>query len=692
MNTSVDLDRLCIATMRTLAIDAIEKANSGHPGTPLDAAPVAYALWQRHLRYDPADPEWINRDRFVLSAGHGSMLLYALIHLTGIRAAAKSYGDRLGGPALTLEDIKEFRQLHSRCPGHPEFGWTSGVEATTGPLGQGVAMSVGMAIAQRHLAARYNRPGFDLLDFRVYSLAGDGCMMEGLSGEAASLAGHLRLSNLCWIYDRNHVTIEGRTDLAFTEDVAARFAGYGWHVVHVADANDLAQIDRALDAAGAATDRPTLIIADSVIGYGAPHKQGTAEAHGEPLGKTEARLAKEAYGWDPDASFLVPPEVKEHFAAGIGRRGTAARAAWGELFAAYRRQHPDLAAELEAIMAGGLPDGWDQELPVYPADPKGKATREVSGAVLNALAPRVPWLIGGAADLAPSTKTYLKFDGAGSFQAGSPQGRNLHFGVREHAMYAAANGMALTKLRPFVAGFFVFTDYCRPAIRLSALMETPVIGVWTHDSVGVGEDGPTHQPVEHLASFRAMPGVCVMRPADANETVEAYRAILRNHDKPVCLVLSRQALPTLDRTRFGAAAGVARGAYVVADAPGGRPEVILIGTGSEVALCVAAWEQLTAAGVQARVVSMPSWDLFEAQDQAYRDKVLPPGVNARVAVEQGSPLGWERYVGSHGAVLAIRTFGASAPGPVVQEHFGFTVEGVIEAARAQLSRVNGQEN
>lgn len=692
MSTSVDLDQLCITTMRTLAIDAIEKANSGHPGTPLDAAPLAYALWQRHLRYDPADPDWINRDRFVLSAGHGSMLLYALIHLAGVKATAKTYGNRIGGPAVTSDDIRSFRQLHSRCPGHPEYGWTSGVEATTGPLGQGVALSVGMAIAQRHLAARYNRPGFDIVDFRVYALAGDGCMMEGLSSEAASLAGHLRLSNLCWIYDRNRVSIEGHTDLAFTEDVAARFASYGWHILHVDDANDLSQIDRALDAAGAASDRPTLVIVDSVIGYGAPHKQDTAAVHGEPLGKEEARLTKQAYGWDPDASFLVPPAVKEHFAAGLGRRGAAAHAAWTTLFAAYREKYPTLAAELDLIRSGGLPDGWDQDLPVYPADAKGKATREVSGAVLNAMAPRVPWLMGGSADLAPSTKTYLKFDGAGTFQADSPEGRNLHFGVREHAMYAVGNGMALTGLRPYVAGFFVFTDYCRPAIRLSALMETPVIGVWTHDSIGVGEDGPTHQPVEHLASFRAMPGLSVIRPADANETVEAYRVIMQSHDKPTCLVLSRQALPTLDRTRFGAAAGVARGAYVVADAADGRPDLILIGTGSEVSLCLEAWEKLTAAGSAVRVVSMPSWDLFEAQDPAYREQVLPERVAARVAVEMGSPLGWERYVGRHGSVLGLDAFGASAPASAVQEHFGFTVDHVINAARAQLARVRRQEN
>ncbi len=686
MGSAKDLDQLTIATIRTLAIDAIEKADSGHPGTPLDAAPLAYTLWQEFLRYDPADPDWFNRDRFVLSAGHASMLLYALIHLAGVRATAPSYGDRVGGPALTLDDLKAFRQLHSRCPGHPEYGWTSGVEATTGPLAQGAAMSVGMAIAQRWLAARYNRPGFDLVDFQVYALAGDGCMMEGLSSEAASLAGHLELSNLCWIYDRNRITIEGSTDLAFSEDVAARFAAYRWQVLHVADANDLARIRQALTAARATNDRPTLIISDSHIGYGSPHKQDTAAAHGEPLGKDEARLTKQFYGWDPDARFLVPDGVREHLRDGLGARGADARGQWLTLLEAYRREHPELAVEFDTLLAGGLPAGWDQDLPVYPADAKGKATREVSGAVLNALAPRVPWLIGGAADLAPSTKTMLKFDGAGVFQAGSYGGRNFHFGVREHAMAAIGNGMALTKVRPFVAGFYVFTDYCRPALRLSALMELPVLGVWTHDSIGVGEDGPTHQPVEHLASFRAMPGMRVIRPGDANETVEAYRYVLGHPDRPACLVLSRQAMPTLDRARYGAAAGLARGAYVVADAADGKPEVILIGTGTEVALCVGAYEQLTAAGVKVRVVSLPSWDLFEAQDQAYRDRVLPPQVTARVAVEAGSTLGWERYVGMTGAVLGMRSFGASAPGPAVEEFFGFTVDKVVAAAKAQLER------
>jgi len=687
MSSPLEMDQLCISTLRTLAIDAIQKANSGHPGTPLGAAPLTYTLWQEFLDYDPAEPDWFNRDRFVLSAGHASMLLYSLIHLSGIKAAAPSYGERVGGPALTLDDLKSFRQLHSRCPGHPEYGLTSGVEATTGPLGQGVAVSVGMAMAQRYLADRYNMPGFPLVDFRVYALAGDGCMMEGLSSEAASLAGHLQLGNLCWIYDRNHVTIEGSTDLAFTEDVGARFLAYGWKVVHVTDGNDLEQVKRALRDAEDTVDRPTLIISDSHIGFGAPHKQDTASAHGEPLGEEEARLTKQAFGWDPDAQFLVPSGVKENFQARMGRRGAAARGDWEALFEAYRRKYPELAAEIETMQERGLPEGWDKDLPAYAADPKGKATRNVSGEVLNALAPRVPWLIGGSADLAPSTKTFLKFDGAGTFQGGDATGANIHFGVREHAMCAIANGMSLSKVRPFVAGFFVFTDYCRAAIRLSALMELPVIYVWTHDSISVGEDGPTHQPVEHLASFRAMPGMRVIRPADANEVVEAYRVVMRTDDLPTCLVLSRQNLPTLDRDRFGPAADLARGAYILADPVEGEPDVILIGTGSEVALCVGAYERLTADGVRARVVSMPSWDLFEAQDQAYRDHVLPPQVTARVSVEEGSTLGWERYVGMTGAMVGMKSFGASAPGPILQDFFGFTEDHVIEAARAQLKLV-----
>ena len=677
MPTVQDLDQLAIDTLRTLAVDAVQAADSGHPGTPLGAAPAAYALWRDVLTYDPADPEWFNRDRFVLSAGHASMLLYGLLHLADVQDAAE------GGPAVSLDDIKEFRQLHGRCPGHPEFGETSGVETTTGPLGQGLATSVGMAVAQRWLAARYNRPGFDLVDFHVYALAGDGCMMEGVASEAASLAGHLGLGNLCWIYDRNHITIEGSTDLAFTEDVGARFQAYGWRVLTVTDGNDLQRLRETLARAKDGADRPTLIISHSHIGYGSPHKQDTASAHGEPLGEEELRATKEALGWDPGARFLVPDGVREHFAAGLGRRGAAARAAWLERLDAYRSEFPALGMELDLIRQGRLPEGWDADLPVYAADAKGKATRAVSGEVLNALAPRVPWLVGGSADLAPSNKTHLK--GEDAFQADSHQGRNLHFGVREHAMAAAANGMALTGLRPFLASFLVFTDYARPAMRLAALMGLPVTMVWTHDSIWVGEDGPTHQPVEHLASLRAMPGMLVFRPADANETVEAYRYVLGHPERPACLALSRQNLPVLDRAALGAASGTARGGYVLADAPGGEPQVLLLATGSEVSLCLEAREMLAADGVAARVVSLPSWELFQEQDAAYRESVLPGSVTARVAVEAAAAFGWERFTGLTGAVVAMRSFGASAPGAVVAEHFGFTAEAVAAAARAQLN-------
>ncbi|MCL4473321.1 MAG: transketolase [Actinobacteria bacterium] len=684
MRTEKNIDQLSIDTIRTLVIDAIQKAGSGHPGTPLDAAPVAYALWQRLLYYDPADPGWFNRDRFVLSAGHASMLLYSLIHLAGITAAAPSYGDRVGGAAITLDDIKGFRQLRTRCPGHPEYGWTSGVEATTGPLGQGLAMSVGMAIAGRYMAARYNRPDFDLINFHVYALAGDGCMMEGISSEAASLAAHLKLSNLCWIYDRNRVTIEGSTDIAFTEDVAVRFMGYGWNVIRVGDANDLELLTRMLETARDTTGRPTLVISESHIGYGSPHKQDTPEAHGEPLGVEEARLTKQFYGWDPDAQFLVPAGVMENFQAQLGKRGAQAHAVWNTQFGEYRKQYPDLAREIEMMQARDLPNGWDKDLPVFPPDPKGKAARDISGTVLNALAQNVPWQIGGAADLAPSTKTRLKFDGAGDFQSDSYDGRNFHFGIREHAMCAIANGMSLTKVQPFVSSFLIFTDYCRAAIRLSAMMEVPVIYVWTHDSISVGEDGPTHEPIEQLAAFRAMPGLRTFRPADANEIVETWRVVMQSKDKPACLIFSRQALPTLDRAKYGSAAGVAKGAYVVADAADGKPDVLLMATGSEVTLCVEAYEKLKAEGIKTRVISMPSWDLFEAQDKAYRDRVLPPQVTARVAVEEASTFGWDRYVGLTGAVLGMKTFGASAPARVVQDYFGFSADHVVSAAKDQL--------
>jgi len=690
MTDSNQLDLLCINTIRTLSIDAVQKAQSGHPGTPMGAAPNVYCLWQRFLRYDPEDPNWPNRDRFVLSNGHASAMLYSLLYLCGVKAANPSY-EQAGRLAVTLDDLKTFRQAGSRCPGHPEYGWTSGVEATTGPLGQGLATSVGMAAAERWLAATYNRPGYDLFSYNVYALCGDGCLMEGISSEAASLAGHLRLSNLCWIYDDNHISIEGPTSLAFTEDVGSRFLTYGWNVARVSDANDLAMLGRAYETFLNTTDRPTLIIVESHIGYGAPHKQDTAAAHGEPLGPEEVRLAKERYGWNPDAEFYVPEGVQRNFQEQLGSRGAKAHASWSELFSAYRRQYPDLAGQIDRMQNGELPEHWQDALPVFPADAKGIATRDSSGKVLNAIAGRMPWLLGGAADLAPSTKTHLNFEFAGEFQAsgnGDYRGRNFHFGVREHAMCAIASGLALSRLRPFASSFFVFTDYCRGAVRLSALMELPVVYIWTHDSVSLGEDGPTHQPIEHLASLRAMPGMIVIRPADANEVVEAWRAILQIKDRPVSLVLTRQALPTLDRTKYRAASGVSQGAYVLVDAPETKPDVLLMATGSEVSLCLAAHEQLASEGIKARVISMPSWELFESQSLEYRDGVLPPEVTARVAVEEASTFGWERYTGLHGAIIGIQTFGLSAPIAAVQRHFGFTPERVVNAARQQVARRN----
>ncbi|MCI0549095.1 MAG: transketolase [Candidatus Rokubacteria bacterium] len=681
-----DIDQLCINTIRTLVMDAVQKANSGHPGSPMGMAPTAYRLWQTFLRFDPEDPIWPNRDRFVLSAGHASMLLYALLHLTGVRAVDPQY-EILGHPSVSLDDIKAFRQLGSRCPGHPEYRWTSGVETTTGPLGQGVATSVGMAIAGRWSAARWNRPGFELFDYDVYALAGDGCMMEGIASEAASLAGHLALSNLCWIYDSNRITIEGHTALTFSEDVATRFLGYGWNVIRVGDANDLEMLARAFVTFKRTPDRPTLIIVESHIAYGAPHKQDTSAAHGEPLGPEEIRLTKRGYGWPEDAQFLVPEGVREHFAANVGKRGRALREAWTARFEEYRRQHPDLAEEIARVLRRELPEGWDRDLPSFPADPKGLASRDASAKLLNAVAPHLPWLLGGAADLAPSTKTRLTFPGAGDVSATEPGGRNFHFGVREHAMGAVLNGLSLSKLRPYGSGFLIFSDYGRGSLRLAALMELPVIYVFTHDSIGVGEDGPTHQPVEHLASLRAIPGLLTIRPADANEVVETWRAILPLHHEPAVLVLSRQALPTFDRSRYAPASGLRRGAYVLADAADGRPDVILLGTGSEVALCINAYEVLTAEGVKARVVSMPCWELFERQPVAYRDEVLPPAVTARVSVEQASTFGWSRYVGAEGESIGMHTFGASAPLKELQKKFGFTPDRVLAAARAQLARV-----
>jgi transketolase len=681
--TSEQMDQLSINTIRTLSIDAVQQANSGHPGTPMALAPLVYTIWNRVMRFDPQDPIWPNRDRFVLSNGHASMLLWSVLHLTGTQAVNADY-ERLGQPSVSLDDIRHFRQLGSKAPGHPEYHWVSGVETTTGPLGQGVATSVGMAIAQKWLAQRYNRPGLDIFDYRIYAVCGDGCLMEGVSSEAASLASHLGLDNLCWVYDNNHITIEGNTRIAFTEDVAGRFLSYGWNVLRLADANDIDRIEHALEVSRQTKGRPTFLILDSHIGYGSPHRQDTAEAHGEPLGEEEIRLSKRSYGWPEDAKFLVPDGVREHFAAGIGRRGAEARRQWTELFAAYRAQFPELAAEVDQMQRRELPAGWDRNLPVFPTDPKGIAGREASGKVLNILAQNIPWFLGGSADLAPSNKTALKFEGAGDFQAGSPGGKNLHFGIREHAMAAIVNGLALSKLRPFGATFFIFSDYARPAIRLASLMELPSLFVFTHDAMGDGEDGPTHQPVEHLLSLRAIPGLVTLRPGDANEVVEAYRYIMQLGHQPAVLALSRQPLPTLDRGKYGPASGVARGAYVLGDSPGGVPQVILIATGSEVSLAVQAHERLLAEGIRSRVVSMPSWDIFEHQTQEYRDSVLLPEVKARVAVEQGSTLGWERYVGPSGRVIGMKTFGASAPLKELQRKFGFEPERLVAAAKELL--------
>ncbi len=671
-----DIDRLCIDTIRCLAMDAVQKANSGHPGTPMALAPVAYALWQDQLRYDPSDAAWPNRDRFVLSVGHASMLLYAVLHLAEVK-------NKDGTPALTLDDLKQFRQLDSKTPGHPESHLTTGVETTTGPLGQGCGNSVGMAIASKWLAARYNKPDFELFDFTVYALCGDGDMMEGISSEAGSLAGHLKLSNLCWIYDSNRITIEGSTDLAFNENVMARFEAYGWNVLHCPDANDLPALKEALTARRNVTDRPTFILVNSHIAWGAPHKQDTHQAHGEPLGEDEIAATKKVYGWPPDEKFRVPAGVHERFREGVGARGAKLNAAWKAKFAEYKAKYPDLAQQLELMWARKLPDGWDKDLPTFPADAKGMASRESSAKVLNAVAKTVPWLIGGAADLAPSTKTTLTFEGAGHFQAGSYGGRNFHFGIREHVMAAAISGMALCNVRPFGAGFLIFSDYARPSIRLSSIMELPTIHVFTHDSIGVGEDGPTHQPIEQLPSLRAIPGMIVIRPGDANEVTEAWRAAMRQTHHPVLLIMSRQAIPTFDRTKYAPASGVAKGAYVLADAAGGKPDVILIGTGTELQHCVAAYERLTAEGVKARVVSMPCWEFFEHQDAAYRDSVLPPTVQARVAIEAASMFGWERFV-PQGTLIGMHSFGASAPFQAVMKKFGLTAEAVYDAAKKLL--------
>ena len=685
--TRTSIEDLAINTIRTLCIDAVQAANSGHPGTPMAITPVVYELWNNVLRFDPQLPIWSNRDRFVLSAGHASMLLYAMLHLTRVMAVNSSY-ETVGQPAVTLDDIKKFRQLDSACPGHPEYRWTSGVECTTGPLGTGLATSVGMAMAGKWQATTFNRPGFELFSYNVYALGGDGCLMEGIGQEAASLAGHLQLDNLCWIYDNNHITIEGSTSLAFGDDVAARFIGYGWNVTRVGDANDRRMLARAFEVFRREVTRPTLIIVDSHIGYGAPTKMDTAAAHGEPLGPDEVRAAKRFYSWPQDALFLVPDGVYEHFAAGIGARGAELRAAWEQEFERYRAEYPEFGEHLDRMQRRLLPDGWDADIPAFPADEKGKAGRDASDAVLNAIAPRMPWLLGGACDLAPSTKTRLTFDGAGDFEPGSYGGRNLHYGVREHAAAAVANGLSLSKIRPYQSGFLIFSDFQRGALRLSALMELPVIHIFTHDSIGVGEDGPTHQPVEHLASLRAMPGLIDLRPADANEVAEAWRVIMPLRHEPVALLLSRQPLPTLDRTKFASASGLARGGYVLADASDGTPEIILIATGSEIALAIGAYEQLGSENIRARVVSLPSWELFDRQNQEYRNSVLPPSVTARVAIEQASGFGWERYVGSGGAIVAMSTFGASAPLRALQSKFGFTPDAVARVAKEQIARAS----
>jgi transketolase len=682
--TGKQLDALSINTIRTLAIDAVQQADSGHPGAPMGLAPVAYCLWQEFLRYDPEDPKWLNRDRFVLSNGHASMLLYALLYLAGVREIAEN-GEVLKQLAVPLEEIKRFRQLGSRTPGHPESHITTGVETTTGPLGQGVGNSLGMAIASKWLAATFNRPGFEIFSYDIYTICSDGDLMEGIGGEAASLAGHLKLSNLCWIYDHNNITLDGPAEWSFSEDVATRFIGYGWNVTRVSDANDLEMLARAFEVFKSTKDRPTLIIVDSHIGYGSPHKQDTNAAHGEPLGEDEVRLVKKFYGWPEDAKFLVPEGVREHFQDGIGKRGRDARAKWARTFAEYSQKYPELREQLDLMQRRELPQGWDKNLPSFPADAKGMATRESSGKVLNVVAQAIPWLIGGSADLATSNKTTLKFEGAGDFEAGHYNGRNLHFGVREHVMGATVNGLVVSNIRAFSATFFNFSDYMRPSIRLAALMEAPSIFIYTHDSIGLGEDGPTHQPIEQLASLRAMPNLIVLRPADANEVTESWKIIASLRHQPVALVLTRQSLPTLDRTKYAAASGTLKGAYILADAPGAKPDVILMATGSEVSLCVEAYEKLKTEGIKARVVSMPSWEVFEKQDSAYKESVLPSSVTARVSVEMASTFGWERYVGIKGRMIGMHRFGASAPLKDLLKFFGFTADAVVTEARKAIA-------
>jgi transketolase len=661
------LEQLCINTIRTLSMDAVQQANSGHPGAPMALAPVAFVLYDRFMKFNPAEPAWLNRDRFILSAGHASMLLYSTLHITG--------------HDVTLDDIKNFRQLHSRCPGHPEYGLTPGVETTTGPLGQGAANSVGFAIAEKWLAEYFNKPGYDLIDYKIFALAGDGCMMEGVTAEAASLAGHLGLDNLVWLYDNNHITIEGKTELAFSEDVAARFAACGWNVQRVSDANDLQMLDRALNAAMKKKGMPSLIIVDSHIAYGAPTKQDTAGAHGSPLGEDEIKAAKKFYGWDPEKKFFIPAEVQE-YSREIIARGHRQNKEWDGLFAKYEKEYPELAALVKQIQKKELPDGWDALIPQFAAGTKISG-RAASGKVLNALAEHIPFMIGGSADLAPSTLTAIK--NSASFQKEDHGGRNLHYGIREHAMGAIANGISLSGLRTFVSTFFVFSDYVRPAIRLSALMKLPVTYIFTHDSIGVGEDGPTHQPVEHLASLRAMPNLEVIRPADANEAAVLWRYIMEAGDTPTALILSRQDLPVIDRTKYAPAEGALKGAYVLADGKG-SPDIIFIATGSEVQLAIDAYEELKKEGIHARVVSMPDWNLYERQSREYREAVLPSGVTARIAIEAGSTFGWSRYLGLNGDghVLGMNTFGASGKPESLFIEFGITVNALVKAAKSAL--------
>lgn len=678
-------DQLCINTIRTLAMDAVQKANSGHPGTPMALAPVGYTVWNQFLRYHPEHPDWPNRDRFVLSVGHASMLLYSLLHLAGV-VEIDEHGKPSGKPAISLEDIKQFRQMDSKTPGHPEYRMTTGVETTTGPLGQGCANSVGMAMAERWLGERFNAPERTLFDYNVYVLCGDGDMMEGVTAEAASMAGHLKLANLCWIYDNNTISIEGHTELAFSEDVQTRFEGYGWNTLHVADANDTEALARAIEVFKRTDDAPTLIVVDSVIGYGSPNKHNTAAAHGEPLGDDEIKLTKKAYGWDENSSFLVPDEASTWLRDALIERNASDYESWQGALNKLEEEQADLADELQRMRAGEMPEQWQDNLQTFETDAKGIASRASGGKVLNAFAAKIPWLLGGSADLSPSTKTNLTFDGAGSFSADNYSGRNLHFGIREHAMGSIANGMALSYVRPYTSTFLVFSDYMKPPIRLASIMELPVIFVFTHDSIGVGEDGPTHQPIEQLTQLRATPGLLTLRPGDANETAQAWKIALAQTSRPSCIVLSRQPLPTLDRTQYASAEGLEKGAYVLADAKDGEPEVILIATGSEVGMTVQAFEQLKAQGVAARVVSMPSWELFEYQDQAYRDSVFPPSVTARVAVEQAGPLGWDRYVGNTGTKVTMNTFGASAPIDKLQAKFGFTVENIVKLAKEQMKR------